>query len=158
MCKKTELVLVTGLLLEVFNNILPAWQRGRLKSLSFKSRRMNVILPQSVSSLGEDADKEVPWLIGSVCGRHNDVVTWVQVQLPPHTPKGQNPSSGRWDFKQVSLTVWRCLSILTPTFIMTHFKMFTDWHESREFQVRQFIWGDSQFNSWMHFYLPLKPL
>lgn len=62
---------------------------------------MNVILPQSVSSLGEDADKKLSWLIGSVCGRHNDVVTRVQVQLPPHTPKGQNDEVVG-DFKQVS--------------------------------------------------------
>lgn len=48
---------------------------------------MSAILPQSVSSLGEDADKEVSGLIRSVGGRHNYVVTWVQVQLPPHTPE-----------------------------------------------------------------------
>lgn len=54
------------------------------------TRGTSPILPQSVSSLGENADKELSRLVRSICGRHNDVVTRVQVQLPPHTPEGQN--------------------------------------------------------------------
>lgn len=84
-------------------------------SFSFKTWQVNVIPPQSVSSLGEDADKELSLLIGSVCGRHNDVVTRVQVQLPPHTPKGQNDEVVG-DFKQVSPAAWRCLSYFDNDF------------------------------------------
>lgn len=47
------------------------------------------ILPQSVSSLGENANKELSGLVGSIGGRHEDVVTRVQMQLPPHTPEWQ---------------------------------------------------------------------
>lgn len=48
------------------------------------------ILPQSVSSLGEDAYKKLSGLVGSIGGRHEDVVTRLQVQLPPHAPEGQS--------------------------------------------------------------------
>lgn len=48
------------------------------------------ILPQSVSSLGENADKELSRLVGSIGGGQDDVVSRVQMQLPPHTPEGQS--------------------------------------------------------------------
>lgn len=99
---------------------------------------MSAILPQSVSSLGEDADKEVSGLVGSVCGRHDDVVPWVQVQLPPHTPE-------RHMKELVTSTVFLSLheddfSILTniiTALIIRHWIMFTEF----------------QFNSLMAFYL-----
>lgn len=54
----------------------------------FEPFKLNLpsILPQGVSSLGEDADEELSGLVRSVGGRHDDVVTRVQMQLPPHTP------------------------------------------------------------------------
>lgn len=47
-------------------------------------------LPQSVSSLGENANKEIPRLVGSISGRHDDIVTRVQTQPLIDTPVGQS--------------------------------------------------------------------
>lgn len=45
------------------------------------------ILPQSISSLGKNANKELSGLIGPVGGCHDDVSSRVQTQLPPHAPE-----------------------------------------------------------------------
>lgn len=47
------------------------------------------VLPQSVSSLGENANEEIPRLVGSIGGRHDDIVTRVHAQPLIHTPVGQ---------------------------------------------------------------------
>lgn len=54
----------------------------------YMALKASSILPQSVSNLGENANKEIPRLVGSIGGRHDDVVTWVQTQPLIHTPVG----------------------------------------------------------------------
>lgn len=64
----------------VFSHCL--WVRQALKVFS--------ILPQSVSDLGENANKEIPRLVGSKGGRHDDVVARVQTQPPIRTSVRQS--------------------------------------------------------------------